>query len=135
MSFYDDGLRFSCRHCGSCCKGVNAYVWIDHNDLERLSKFLDISVMEFRRVYTEIVDKAVALKSFPNGDCVFYGEEIGCRVHSARPLQCSSFPFWPEYLRDEHSWEIVAKRCPGVNSGELHSKEEIEKFIDKNGGF
>ena len=135
MAFYDKGLRFSCRHCGACCKGKDAFVWLSHDDLRRLADYLDISDDEFRRVYTEVVDKAVVLKSFPNGDCIFYEESVGCRVHPARPLQCEAFPFWAEYVRNSSGWAMAAKRCPGVNSGELHSKEEIDEYIRRMKDF
>ena len=131
MSFYEDGLKFTCRRCGDCCKGADAYVWLYLDDLARAAEFLGISESEFRNRYTGVVDKALVLTSFPNGDCIFYEEKIGCRIHGARPIQCEAFPFWPEYLRNPGTWAMAGKRCPGVGTGEIHSKKEIEKQLRK----
>ena len=30
------------------------------------------------------------------GDCVFLENGTKCGVYGARPLQCSSYPWWPE---------------------------------------
>ena len=27
--------------------------------------------------------------------CVFLGEDNLCTVHTVRPLQCATYPFWP----------------------------------------
>ncbi len=135
MAFYNDGLRFTCQRCGDCCKGADAYVWLYSDDLSNMAAYLGITEREFRAEYTSVFDKALVLKSFPNGDCIFFDEKKGCRVHPARPTQCRTFPFWAEYLRNENSWALVAKRCPGVNIGELHSKEEIMHNLKEMGGF
>ncbi len=40
------------------------------------------------------------LKSQANGDCVFLKDGRQCTVYSARPLQCSTYPWWPELMDD-----------------------------------
>ena len=78
MAFYEDGLKFACVNCGKCCRIKEGYVWLSREDLVRLVDETGLEESEFRRVYTEVVDKYIALKSFPNGDCVFFDEEKGC---------------------------------------------------------
>ncbi|MCK5832053.1 YkgJ family cysteine cluster protein [bacterium] len=135
MAFYEDGLKFSCKRCGDCCRGINAYVWLYRGDIEAMAELLSMSVADFKAKYTEVFEKSMVLKSFPNGDCIFYNEDSGCKIHKARPIQCRAFPFWAEYLRNPRSWALVAKHCPGVDSGELHSKEEIEDYLKKMGSY
>ncbi|RKZ30310.1 YkgJ family cysteine cluster protein [bacterium] len=131
MTFYENGLRFSCKRCGECCRLSEGYVWLSFEDEKAISDELCLDIEVFRRLYTEVVDKKVVLRSFPNGDCIFYNPESGCRVYNSRPGQCSSFPFWPENLKDERSWRKVAELCPGIGSGRFYTKEDIEKILDK----
>ncbi len=126
MSFYKEGLKFKCVFCGECCRIKEGYVWLSRLDYERLVDEIGLPEEEFRRLYTETLDKFIVLKSFPNGDCIFFDEEIGCKVHSARPLQCRTFPFWPDNLTDEDAWRKTASFCPGIGSGELFSETDIE---------
>ncbi|HHS50704.1 MAG TPA: YkgJ family cysteine cluster protein [candidate division Zixibacteria bacterium] len=132
--FYEDGLRFTCRRCGECCRGIDAYVWLYRGDIEGMAEFLDMSETEFRAEFVDVFDGALVLKSFPDGDCIFL-EDGACSIHEARPIQCKAFPFWVENVRSAHSWAIAGKQCPGVGSGELHCKEEIEAYIKQMGGL
>src|SRR5690606_11919538 len=42
-----------------------------------------------------------------------------CAVYERRPLQCRTFPWWPENLRSEAAWKRVAKGCEGVGRGNI----------------
>lgn len=48
------------------------------------------------------------LKNQANGDCVFLRDGKQCTVYGARPLQCSTYPWWPELMDDGegrmHAW-------------------------------
>lgn len=132
--FYENGLKFSCKFCGACCRYNDAYVWLTRKDLKNLADSLDLSEEDFQKLYTEIFDGKIVLKSFPNGDCIFFDLIIGCKIYEARPIQCRTFPFWEENTLSKSSWEKVKKICPGVDHGELHSKEEIDKAIRESKG-
>ncbi len=129
MCFYNDGLRFSCISCGDCCRISDGYVWLTHEIEHAICELLDISAEEFRKSYTEVVDKKVALKSLSNGDCIFYNEKQGCKIYDARPLQCRTFPFWPENVKSAQYWQRAGEMCPGIDKGELHDKDEIERCL------
>ncbi len=126
MAFYNEGLNFECKFCGECCRIKEGYVWISRKDQERLMDETGLCRREFRRLYVDIVDRFVVLKSFPNGDCIFFDEEIGCKVYSARPLQCRTFPFWPDNLSSAETWRKTSQFCPGIGSGRLFSKDDVE---------
>ena len=49
----------------------------------------------------------------------------GCTVYQSRPLQCRTFPFWPEHVASPEAWERLAGSCPGVNRGRLYAAAEI----------
>ncbi|RKX73687.1 MAG: YkgJ family cysteine cluster protein, partial [Spirochaetes bacterium] len=51
-------------------------------------------------------------------------------VYDYRPLQCRSYPFWGSNLISETAWNELEKNCPGVNKGKLHTKEQIERWLE-----
>jgi hypothetical protein len=71
----------------------------------------------------------ISLKEHANFDCVFWAKG-GCSVYEHRPLQCRSYPFWPANLDSRESWDDLEKECPGVNIGKLHTREEIETWLE-----
>ena len=74
------------------------------------------------------VEGFASIREDETGRCIYY--ENGCSIYPVRPLQCRTFPFWPEYLRSPESWDEAARRCPGVNQGRIYSKAEIFERIE-----
>ncbi len=58
-------------------------------------------------------------------ECVLWNN--GCTAYKGRPVQCRTWPFWDWMVKEKADWDECAKDCPGMNSGPVHSKEEIEK--------
>jgi len=145
--FYADGLRFSCKRCSSCCRYDSGFVFLSQKDINKLSSALKIDatgvISAFCRWVTDKNGgKVLSLKEKSNNDCILW--DYGCTVYQARPLQCVTFPFWETIIASEQCWQIAAGGCPGMNSGELHTKEEIDKIcasrscetlISKTGGY
>jgi len=137
--FYTAGLRFSCTRCSSCCRHESGFVYLSENDLSRLAD-------EFKMEYTAFIatwcrwvsfnrdSERLALKEKSNFDCIFWkadGSEgtDGCMVYHVRPLQCRAFPFWDNIVCSPEAWETTGHNCPGINTGELHRREDIENFL------
>ncbi|MFP4459196.1 MAG: YkgJ family cysteine cluster protein [Candidatus Zixiibacteriota bacterium] len=127
--FFDKGLRFQCQRCGDCCTIPDGYVYIYPNEIFEISAKMDMSVEKFRNKYMTKIDDQDVLKSFPNGECIFYTGDNGCHIYEFRPRQCRTFPFWPHNLRSPDDWQNLSKECPGVDKGRLFTKEEIIKRI------
>lgn len=121
--WYREGLRFECTQCGDCCTGDPGYVWVTPEEAERLARFLDLSLPEFRTKYLRRARGRQSLVERANGDCVFYNG--GCTVYPARPRQCRTFPFWPENLADRGAWESAGDGCPGIGRGRHYSIDDI----------
>ena len=115
--------------CGKCCRIKDGYVYVSMADIERLADFVGEDIDDFMLKYTERLGKFLVLKSFPNGDCIFYDDEVGCKVYDARPQQCRTFPFWRSNLASKEAWEMTAKECEGIGRGRLYSKHEIEAIL------
>ncbi|NQT20462.1 MAG: YkgJ family cysteine cluster protein [Planctomycetes bacterium] len=126
--WYSAGLRFACLRCGDCCRGEPGFVWVTHNDINAISESLDMAARQFEARYVRKAHGRFSLVELDNGDCIFWSRE-GCKIYAVRPLQCRTFPFWPEYLRSAHAWGAVQKRCPAIGTGKLHSIEEITQKL------
>ncbi len=128
--FYADGLHFGCTECGHCCSNPTGSVMLSEEEAAGIADLLDMDEADFLWEYTEILQNHIFLKSHDNGDCIFLENER-CTVYEARPMQCSTFPFWPENLKSQYRWNLVAKECPGIGEGRIYAKKEIEKIANK----
>lgn len=127
--FYKDGLNFSCKRCSFCCGHSPGFVYLSKRDLDALCKHFKMTQKEFVEKYCRQADyyygtKVLALQEKKNYDCILW--ENGCSAYNARPIQCSTYPFWTWMTEDRATWDECAKECPGMNQGKLWSKEEIE---------
>lgn len=127
--FYRDGIRFSCTRTGKCCKsrGKYQYVYLCLDDRRRLAAHLGISTLKFTKRHAVKQDGLFHLTMA--GDACPYLEGGRCVVYAARPLQCRTWPFWPENMKPRVWEKEVAPNCPGVGRGKLHTAAEIEAVL------
>ena len=153
--FYKSGLRFECTGCGNCCSNPKGYVQLTMEEAGNIAAFLSLSESEFLKVYTDFQEQEntfnlkslhenspeiLSQNSSPQekinspeqtpriGDCIFLVNNR-CSIYPVRPLQCRTFPFWPENLKSQYRWKIVAEDCPGINQGRVYLSEEIETIL------
>jgi len=113
--WYQKGLNFKCTGCGKCCTGTPGFVWVNEEEMEKMALFLKISVEDFKKRYVRKVGSRYSLTELKkNYDCVFL-KEGKCKVYLARPTQCKTYPFWPQNLNSQRSWEETAKTCEGIS--------------------
>lgn len=125
--WYAGGLRFQCTGCGDCCTGAPGYVWLNKQDIQMLAAEVGLEVAEFQARYVRSIGVRKSLTELPNGDCVFFdGQTRRCRVYSARPRQCRTWPFWDSNLRSPETWEATCAECPGSGKGKLYDIDSIE---------
>ena len=79
----------------------------------------------FGKRFLREVGNRVSLIERPNGDCVFWDRQGGCTVYEARPVQCRTWPFWPDNIETPEDWEHVVDICPGSGRGRLFTVDEI----------
>ncbi len=129
--WFEDGLAFTCTQCGACCTGAPGYVWVDDEEIARLAEFRGESVEAFGLRFLRRVGDRISLIERPGGDCIFWDKQAGCTVYQARPVQCRTWPFWPENIESPEAWEHVTAVCPGSGRGQLFSVEEIRASAAK----
>jgi Fe-S-cluster containining protein len=108
-------------------------VFISDNDLEKLIVQLKMDRNAFIKKYCRWVKdvngkEVLSLREKSNKDCILW--DSICTVYSARPLQCSSFPFWESIVSSAQAWSIAASGCPGMNYGEMHPQKAIEEYLE-----
>ncbi|MBR5934412.1 MAG: YkgJ family cysteine cluster protein [Treponema sp.] len=118
--------------CSACCRLSPGYVYLSQRDLTSLSQWFKLSEEEFIEKYCRWVGyyegkQALALIELKNYDCIFWKKDSGCMAYGARPLQCSTYPFWSWILESRETWNSISKDCPGINRGKHWTKEEIEE--------
>ena len=117
-------LRFECTGCGGCCTGrgnarVEYYVAVTPGERRRIRQYLGISVAWFKRRYLMRFEDGEESLRWEGDRCVFLDDEKRCRIYPVRPVQCRTYPFWPELVESKFAWRAEARRCAGINRGEL----------------
>ncbi len=125
--FYEEGLRFQCQGCGMCCRLPRGYVEVSVAEASRLADFLSLSYERFLEEYCQVQAGQIRLRENEDKSCVFL-QENRCAVYPARPVQCETFPFWPENLKSHYRWKMLKLFCPGIDRGRLYRREEIIKI-------
>jgi Fe-S-cluster containining protein len=98
-----------------------------------MAAHLQMSETDFRERFARRLDRGESNSSDDSGwslnetktrhgyDCVFLdrtskpGKAV-CGIYAARPMQCRTWPFWPENLKSPRHWSEVKRRtpCPGM---------------------
>jgi Fe-S-cluster containining protein len=119
-------IRFECQSgCTKCCD-QQGFVYLTEDDIVRLASFLNLTTTEFESRYVYRTRKLRRLRVPRHSQCSFL-DAGRCSVHEAKPLQCGTFPYWPELLKSAKSWYAVGKWCPGIGKGELVNIEAARR--------
>ncbi len=127
--WYEQGLRFQCQEgCTNCCGGFPGDVWVSGEESESIASFLTLPLEQFNRTYVRRTSGGHSLKEKSNDDCIFLNQ-TGCSIYPVRPRQCRTFPFWAENLESRAAWQRLKGECPGIGTGRLWTREEIERIV------
>ncbi len=96
-----------------------------------MSRHLGLSTSAFTRKYCDRQAGSWHLKERKeNPDCLFLkGKQ--CGVYEARPIQCRTWPFWPEVMSPKAWNKEVVSFCPGVGKGKVWSATDIALQLEK----
>lgn len=126
--FFDEGIAFTCLQCGRCCTGGSGTIYVQSEEIIKIATFLGFPQDEFTRIYLYPFKDSYSIREKENGDCFFY--QKGCLIHTVKPNQCSSFPFWLENLRSVYKWKQTKANCPGIGHGNFYTKADILKIVE-----
>ena len=78
-------------------------MWANEAECRAAARFLGLSEKQFIGKYTKQYSKKPGWRmlrtSAPEGDCVFLAaDRKRCTIYPVRPLQCSTYPWWPELM-------------------------------------
>ena len=121
---------YKCNKCpGYCCS--YPVIPLKKRDVERLAEHFGLSFKDARRKFTKVDgDEPYAMRRKEDVHfgriCRFFDtKERRCTVYEARPVQCRTWPFWPENVESPEDWEHVTQICPGSGKGRHYSADEI----------
>jgi Fe-S-cluster containining protein len=115
-----EGKRFTCTECGKCCQG-SGEVWANDAECAAIARHLGLSPSHFLARYTKAYSRRPGWRMLklqaPTGDCVFLEGGKRCTIYAVRPLQCSTYPWWPE-LMDPGEPQTDSQAAAGAGRGE-----------------
>ena len=128
----EKGIRFECQGSGNCCvsRGTYGFVYLSKRDIKKFSIGFKTTEQNFIKNYCQKTDGFIHLKELKKnkGNCIFL-KDNKCTVYKSRPIQCRTWPFWPENMNTKTWNEDIAKNCPGVGKGKVKTKKEILKQV------
>lgn len=134
-AWYHDGLAFECTQCGACCTGSPGIVRFTPDEAQAIARRLRLTLEQFleRCTHESGLPGERSLNEVETEfglDCVFLdrttvpGKAV-CGIYEVRPLQCRTFPWWPEHLSSARAWQRLGRTCEGVGRGGMVSASEI----------
>lgn len=131
--WYAAGLRFGCTASGHCCRnhGQYAYVYLTEVEVGALAAHLGIEPAAFQERFC-VEDEGWTCLRMDAPACPSLADDGRCGVYAARPVQCRTWPFWEENLKDAERWHGAARVCPGIGRGRRYAAREIAAIAAGN---
>lgn len=131
---YTMNKKFECQpDCGACCvsHGDYEFTFLTEEDIVKMENHLGVSRDEFvmRSVFEWTRSSSGSQFHIRNDGprCRFLvGKK--CGIYEARPVQCRTFPFWPENM-PKTAWRALGEFCPGIGKGPELDKKVINQIL------
>jgi Fe-S-cluster containining protein len=90
-------------------------------EVENAASFLKVSTNTFVQTYAsrtlheqdegdfERQTPWVRLVDTNDGACIFLNSQNQCGIYEARPVQCSTYPYWPDIIESEKTWNAQVR--------------------------
>ncbi|MAH33051.1 hypothetical protein CL615_01540 [archaeon] len=83
-----------CEMCSNGCKYGSGF--LVEEDIGRIAKILNIKEEVLKKEFLEEIEKfntkrfrpKILKQNRPYGKCIFFDEELKCKIHEAKPLEC-----------------------------------------------
>ena len=125
-----------CEACTVGCRHGSGF--LVEEDIPRIAKFMNISEDVLKKEFLEEVEKfntrryrpKILRKDKPYGKCIFFDEEIGCKIHEAKPLECKTSMGCRDYGEELSIWFMLNHF---VNKDDAESVRQYASYL-KSGG-
>lgn len=126
--FSDRSLGFACTRCGACCRRPGT-VFVQPVEARAIAERLLGSGASPAALAPDLWEQdelgSWCIEVEEGGACPLLGP-TGCTVHDIKPIQCATYPFWPEILASEADWLAEAYWCEGLCDPETaYSPDEV----------
>lgn len=107
------GTKYNCFDCHAPCCTLYQRIGVSEADCEALAAHFQLSVADFKRRYTRLVEGELCLRRKPDrllggNTCIFLDQDTRlCGVHLARPEACRVWP--PRHTRGHCPYYDVLK--------------------------
>jgi Fe-S-cluster containining protein len=94
-----------------------------------MADHLGLTLAAFTRKYCQRTNGFFHLKEDgKNPDCAFLKDKR-CSIYEARPIQCRTWPFWPDVMNAKTWKKEVVSFCPGVGKGPIVQAVKIKAAL------
>mmetsp|Transcript_14612 Transcript_14612/g.24929 ORF Transcript_14612/g.24929 Transcript_14612/m.24929 type:complete len:197 (+) Transcript_14612:65-655(+) len=131
--FARESVSFHCTQCGKCCSNPGT-VWANQEEIRKIATHLSLSEENFVSEYAKYFGNGwfQLKKKEDTFECFFLNDGL-CSINAVKPLQCSTYPYWPDVVTNPGSWMIEARDvCEGINHEEApqipadHVREQLQ---------
>ncbi len=129
-------FKFECQETckGQCCKpgwtGSN-FIFLTEDDTTKIELHTGFDRKQFSKIgefdWTRFSKKKIETRYMSN--CQFL-KDGRCGIYEARPVQCRTFPYWPENLNAK-KWSELKKECPGIDMGPIKQDDEQNQIASE----
>lgn len=125
--------------CESCTVGCrHGSGFLVKEDIPRIAKFMGITEEVLKKEFLEEVEKfntkkyrpKILRKNKPYGKCIFFDDEIGCKVHEVKPLECKISMGCKDFGENLSLWFMLNHF---VNKDDAESVRQYASYL-KTGG-
>lgn len=132
-------MKFKCQQTGKCCSAPkDNYLFLTDGDVTAIEFASGKSRLEFSEHYDfkttrfKRSGRFRVMKMNEDRRCPFLKGGHLCGIHDFKPVQCATWPFWPEIVADVEIQEAASQFCEGIGKGdELPIKEQNEKVLQQ----
>ena len=113
-------FTFKCARCGECCR-EHGFVFFRRDDIRRAAAHLGMTQAAFTARYLIKTSDGWAIAVTNRKPCVFLSDK-GCAINEAKPVQCSTFPYWKEHIGKTGELVGFDRPCKEIKKAKKQSK-------------
>ncbi len=125
-----------CNACNNGCKYGSGF--LVNQDIAKIAKHLGITEDVLKKEFLEEVEKFNTKKFRPKilrknkqyGKCIFFDEEIGCKIHEVKPLECKLSMACKPYGEQLSLWFMLNHF---VNENDAESVRQFAAYLKSSG--